>query len=229
MERTTSERVNGAAAGRRLRVAVYIENELLRLGLQALLPGLGSVAAAVVCKESAELAALLAEERCDVALVSSSNRSLPAGCAVPGGPPAFRLLVLLDRWDPDTEDIPSTFPADGYLLREDLTAASLDQALRQLAGGQMAIPLRLGRQLLAGAAAPARPDTPRRAAKLTAREGETLGHLVDGLSNKQIARRLGISEHGAKRLVSSVLMKLDATSRTAAAVTAVQTGLVNRG
>jgi DNA-binding CsgD family transcriptional regulator len=65
-----------------------------------------------------------------------------------------------------------------------------------------------------------------RSVNLTGRERETLGLLVKGLSNKQIARRLAISSHGAKRLVASVMLKLDAPNRTLAAVTAVRTGIV---
>jgi DNA-binding NarL/FixJ family response regulator len=63
-------------------------------------------------------------------------------------------------------------------------------------------------------------------ARLTFREQETLTHLAHGLSNRQIATRMRISEHGAKRLVSSLLLKLGATNRTAAVVTAIKYGLV---
>jgi DNA-binding CsgD family transcriptional regulator len=46
------------------------------------------------------------------------------------------------------------------------------------------------------------------------------------MSNKQIARRLQISSHGAKRIVASLLMKLDSPNRTMAVVTAINSGLV---
>ena len=48
----------------------------------------------------------------------------------------------------------------------------------------------------------------------TAREREVLGLLVEGASNKLIARRLGISVHTAKFHVRSLTDKLDATGRT---------------
>ena len=67
---------------------------------------------------------------------------------------------------------------------------------------------------------------PNRNVRLTAREHETLLLLADGLSNKQIARRLGISTHGAKRLVGAVLLKLGSPNRTAAVVTAMKVGIV---
>ncbi len=61
---------------------------------------------------------------------------------------------------------------------------------------------------------------------LTAREHEVVALMAEGLSNKQIADRLGISAHTAKFHVNAVLSKLDATTRTEAVVRALQRGLV---
>ncbi len=62
---------------------------------------------------------------------------------------------------------------------------------------------------------------------LTAREAEVLGLLAEGLSNKAIAARLGISEHTAKFHVNAILAKLGAESRAAAIVKAARLGLVS--
>ena len=61
---------------------------------------------------------------------------------------------------------------------------------------------------------------------LTSREMETLILLAEGLGNKQVARRLGISEHGSKRLVMSIMTKLDTRNRTGAVVKAIRLGLI---
>lgn len=61
---------------------------------------------------------------------------------------------------------------------------------------------------------------------LTPREMETLEMLAEGLSNKQIAGRLGISEHTAKFHVNSILGKLDAATRTEAVMRGIRTGLL---
>ena len=61
---------------------------------------------------------------------------------------------------------------------------------------------------------------------LTAREGEVLSLLAEGLSNKAVAARLGISEHTAKFHVNAILAKLGAESRSAAIVKAARLGLV---
>ena len=57
---------------------------------------------------------------------------------------------------------------------------------------------------------------------LTAREREVLGCLAEGMSNKQIARALGISVRTVTVHVSNLLRKTGVASRTEAAVWAVQ-------
>jgi DNA-binding NarL/FixJ family response regulator len=51
---------------------------------------------------------------------------------------------------------------------------------------------------------------------LTRRELDVLGALGDGLSNKAVARRLGISQHTVKFHLESLFRKLGVTSRTEA-------------
>jgi LuxR family transcriptional regulator, maltose regulon positive regulatory protein len=70
------------------------------------------------------------------------------------------------------------------------------------------------RRVLAAAAAP--PD------ELTRREREVLRLIADGLTNRQIAERLIVSEHTVHRHVTNLLRKLDLPSRTAAAAYAVR-------
>jgi DNA-binding CsgD family transcriptional regulator len=69
---------------------------------------------------------------------------------------------------------------------------------------------------------PANPD-----ALLTSRETEVLNLMAEGASNKEIARRLGISVHTAKFHVGSVLDKLDAVGRTDAVAQAARLGVIH--
>ena len=59
---------------------------------------------------------------------------------------------------------------------------------------------------------------------LTAREREVLNLVAEGLTNRQIAQRLVISEHTVHRHVTNILRKLDLPSRAAAAAHAVRVG-----
>jgi DNA-binding CsgD family transcriptional regulator len=62
--------------------------------------------------------------------------------------------------------------------------------------------------------------------EVTARERQVLRLLAEGLTNRQIASRLVVSEHTVHRHVTNILRKLDLPSRTAAAARAVQAGLL---
>jgi DNA-binding NarL/FixJ family response regulator len=61
---------------------------------------------------------------------------------------------------------------------------------------------------------------------VTPRERQVLGLLAEGLTNREIAARLVVSEHTVHRHVTNILRKLDLPSRTAAAAHAVRAGLV---
>jgi DNA-binding NarL/FixJ family response regulator len=61
---------------------------------------------------------------------------------------------------------------------------------------------------------------------LTAREDQVLQLLAEGLTNRAIARRLGISEHTVKFHVNAILGKLAAQSRADAVMRATRLGLI---
>jgi DNA-binding NarL/FixJ family response regulator len=61
---------------------------------------------------------------------------------------------------------------------------------------------------------------------LTGREVEILGLLAEGLGNKTIAARLGISEHTVKTHVTSVFAKLGVSTRAEAVANAIRLGLI---
>ena len=62
--------------------------------------------------------------------------------------------------------------------------------------------------------------------EITAREAEVLRMLAEGLANKDVARRLGISEHTVKFHISSILEKLGAATRTEAVTLGIRRGLI---
>ena len=137
------------------------------------------------------------------------------------------MLLLLDELEAASgASFGGAAIADGFLIQQDLTAPALGEALDRMMLGEMPMPARVGRELLARAGSPV-PAGSVRPAVLTPRETETLILLAEGMSNKQIARRLSISDHGAKRLVTSVMLKLGAPNRTAAVVIAIKQGMVS--
>jgi len=106
--------------------------------------------------------------------------------------------------------------ADGYLLK-DMEPEDLMQQLVEAARGKITISERLTQLLVASLRERNRP-TSLAEAGLTEQECRILDHLVDGKSNKLIARDLGIAEGTVKVHVKHLLKKLNLRSRVEAAV-----------
>jgi DNA-binding CsgD family transcriptional regulator len=118
-----------------------------------------------------------------------------------------RLLRSLGHEVVDTDDDPDVVLA---LLPESAADAEIDTALRAVALGLVA---------RAPAARPSGFNAVQEAearALLTPREAQILDAIADGLTNKAIARRLGISLHTVKFHVESVFRKVGASTRTEA-------------
>ena len=109
--------------------------------------------------------------------------------------------------------------AAGYLLK-DADADQVAAAIRAAAAGQCHLDPAVAKILADSLRAP-RPVTD----TLTARERDVLAQIASGATNRQIARRLGVSERTARTHVSSILAKLGLASRTQAALWALQHGL----
>ncbi len=105
------------------------------------------------------------------------------------------------------------------ILPRDAPAEQIVAALHAASAGLIAIPLEASAVLIPAASAS-------EVENLTPREMETLEMLAEGLSNKQIAARLQISEHTAKFHVNSILGKLGAGTRTEAVMRGLRSGLL---
>lgn len=108
----------------------------------------------------------------------------------------------------------------------DATVEEMTAALRALRAGLVVVyPDWMERSMIRRVSGPSM-DTESLIEPLTERETEILQYLALGLSNKQIAVRLHISEHTVKFHVSSIYGKLGATNRAEAVWLGVQQGLV---
>jgi DNA-binding NarL/FixJ family response regulator len=109
--------------------------------------------------------------------------------------------------------------AIGYLLK-DTEANELIRSIKAAAEGQVQLSPQAAARLMREVRAPESPEA------LTERETEVLRLLAQGQSNKEVARALSIGEKTVKTHVSSILGKLNVSSRTQAALYAVRIGLV---
>ena len=106
--------------------------------------------------------------------------------------------------------------ADGYLLK-DMEPEDLMQQLGEAARGKITISARLTQLLVASLREKSRPASLAEAG-LTDQENRILEHLVDGKSNKLIAKDMGIAEGTVKVHIKHLLKKLNLRSRVEAAV-----------
>lgn len=108
--------------------------------------------------------------------------------------------------------------AVGYLLK-DAAAEEVVRGVRAAAAGGSPLDPRAARSLLEAKTAP---DP---LAGLSPREREVLGALLEGMPNKLIARRLGISEKTVKTHLTNVFRQLGVTDRVQAVLWAERHGL----
>ena len=126
-------------------------------------------------------------------------------------------FIVLTTYEGD-EDIHQAMEAgaSGYLVKG-LPKEMLVNAVRKVHGGGRYLPPPMSEALAART-----PDS-----SLSARERQVLGLVAKGKSNKEIASVLGITEATVKCHVSVILMRLNASDRTQAVVTALQRGLIH--
>jgi len=133
--------------------------------------------------------------------------------------PACSVVVLTSFGEVERINAALRNGAVGYLLK-DAEAADVAAAIRAAVRGEVhldsEIARRLTQDLRCGPAGPA---------LLTTRERQILALLGEGRSNREIANILVISERTARTHVSSVLSKLNLSSRTQAALMAIREGL----
>ncbi|WP_316043574.1 response regulator transcription factor [Actinomadura sp. CNU-125] len=133
------------------------------------------------------------------------------------GPDAPRVLVLT-TFDTDTDVIAAVDAgATGYLLK-DAPPEKLHAAVRAAASGDSALAPSVASRLLERMRAPA--------ATLTTRELEVLGLVAEGLPNRQIGKRLFLSETTIKTHLVHIYAKLGVDSRTSAVAAATRQGLI---
>jgi DNA-binding NarL/FixJ family response regulator len=170
--------------------------------------------------DSDEAIAAATRLRPDVFLVDAGlpGSGLDAVAAVARRSPETTIVVLAAS--PDSGDLVRALErgASGYLPKG-MPAGELAKTLRAAADGEPAIsrallPGLIGRALRR---VPLRLKLPDGEVELTARERDVAELVRDGLSTAAIAKRLGISQVTARRHVTSLLRKLEASDREAAA------------
>jgi NarL family two-component system response regulator YdfI len=208
------------------RLFIVAASPLARSGLQSLLAD-RSIEVVGSVPDIDSLVALLADAKADAILIDASGGN------------AESILESLTHFDL-TAEVPVVVLAASSrpqwsaealragvraLLPFDVSIDQLSATLKGVTAGLLVLhPSEV--DVLLPAATPASEPLTDLAEPLTRREREVLQMLASGVSNKEIAARLNISDHTAKFHVASIFGKLGATTRTEAVTAGIRRGLV---
>jgi DNA-binding NarL/FixJ family response regulator len=190
------------------------DHPLVRSGLEQLLAGADGIEVVGTFATGREAVESVIEMSADVALMDISMPGMDgiaATRALLAKRPATRVVMLTSFAEAEMVLSALDAGASGYLLK-DAEPEEVIRAIKATVLGDAPFSPRAARALL-GARDRGAPQE-----SLTAREEEVLTLVGEGLANKQIARRLGISEKTVKAHLTHIFERLGVQSRTEAAL-----------
>ncbi len=199
-----------------IRVVVADDHAMVRAGLEQLLASTDDIEVVGSASNGKEAVELVVQLRPNVVLMDLQMPvmdGVEATAAIGHGEQDVAVVIVTSF--SDRERIVGAIDAGavGYLLK-DASPDEILSGIRAAARGESPLHPRAARELLS-----ARAESPARAGvDLTARETEVLVLVREGLSNKQIARRLGITERTVKAHLTSCFQRIGVLDRTQAAL-----------
>ena len=196
------------------------DHAVIRAGLQQLLAGTDDIEVVGTAANGAEALDVVRRIRPDVVLMDLQMPEVDgvaATRAIMGEQLGVDVLVLTSFSDSERIIAALDAGAVGYLLK-DADPEDVLQGIRAVSRGESPIHPKAARALLG-----TRAGSPQ--VQLTARETEVLTLVREGLANKQIARRLDISERTVKAHLTSAFARIGVADRTQAALWAERNGL----
>jgi DNA-binding NarL/FixJ family response regulator len=196
------------------RVVLVDDHQILRVSLGRLLDAEDDVEVVGTAGDGAEAVRVVTEQRPDVVLMDLSMPGMDGVEAtqriIEAGIPS-KVVVLTSFSDRDRILEALDAGAIGYLLK-DAEPEELLRGVRAAARGDWPLDPRAARLLLGeGGGRPRQPE-------LSDREEDVLALVAEGLPNKLVARRLGISERTVKAHLTRIFEQLGVTDRTQAAL-----------
>jgi DNA-binding NarL/FixJ family response regulator len=200
------------------RVLVVDDHPVVRQGVALMLGGHDGIVVAGTAATADEAVAAVESQAPDVVLMDLSmpgRGGASATAEIASRWPEVAVVVLTSFSDADRIVDALDAGAAGYLLK-DSEPDEIVSAVRAAARGEAPLHPKAARVALDRRSAPAQADG------LTERERDVLLLVVRGLTNGQIARRLGISERTVKGHLTNVFARLGVSDRTSAALWAQQ-------
>lgn len=196
-----------------IRVLLADDHGLIREGLSRLLGSVPDIDVVAVAGDGHETVRLAAEHRPDVILMDLRMPGIDGSEAtrrVLENDPAPQVVILTSFSERDEILTALDAGAIGYLLK-DAEPDELIRGVRAAAQGESPLAPKAARALIGSrSSAPTHP--------LSDREREVLQLVTRGLSNKLVARELGISEKTVKAHLTTIFQRIGVTDRVQAAM-----------
>jgi DNA-binding NarL/FixJ family response regulator len=210
------------------RVLVAADSVVVRAGLEALLAHGNALAVTASVPAGLDLARQIAERHPDVVLLELEQHAvdpLATLRALTSRVPEMAIVVLAGdaRAGWAVEALRAGVRA---VLPREATEGEIIAAIDAAAAGLVVLPAEAVDALLPLTRAASRSPAAGDREQLTTREIEILNLLAEGLGNKAIAPRLGISEHTVKFHLASIFAKLGVSTRTEAVAVGARLGLI---
>jgi DNA-binding NarL/FixJ family response regulator len=198
----------------KITVVVADDHQVVRSGLQQLLATTSDIELIGTASNGAEAVEVVGRLHPNVVLMDLSMPDVDgveATRRITAAHPSSRVLVLTSFSDQSRILDALGAGADGYLLK-DSDPDDIAAAIRSVHAGESPLDPKAARVLLESR------RTRRETVSLTDREREVLELVRGGLANKQISRRLGISESTVKAHLTNIFQRLGVSDRTQAAL-----------
>jgi NarL family two-component system response regulator LiaR len=219
-------RTGGGVKMEQIRVLIVDEHEIMRQGLRMALEAAGDLEVAGEAGTALDALQCCADLRPDIVLLDVLAPQIGGVATIHllcERQPSSRVVVLTHLAEETLVQRTLGAGALGYLLK-DISAAGLVEAIRAAHAGRATLAPEAARTLVGGAGQTAQHDP---GDDLSERERQVIGLLTRGLTNAEIAVQLGLSRSTVKFHLSNILSKLGVSSRSAAAVFAVQHSLAS--
>jgi two-component system, NarL family, response regulator len=203
---------------KKIRVIIVDDHSIVRMGLRALIDGEHDMTVVAEGANGEQAIQLYRDNKPDVMLIDQR---------LPGMDGIETLTKIREEYEDARGIIITTFETEedinaalkagvrGYIFKDALNN-EIVEGIREVFKGNRYIPPAVAQRAVQSLNRPS----------LSPREITVLKLLASGMSNKEIARSLGISENTSRTHVENILLKLDVDDRTLAVTTALQRGII---
>lgn len=205
--------------GEQLKVLLVDDHEIVRQGLRALLEAEGDIVVVAEADSGTSAVSLASAHRPDVVVMDvrmPGGSGVEACRAIRDERPEAQVIMLTSFSDDEALFNSIMAGAAGFVLKQ-IRGRDLVDAIRTVAAGKSLLDPDVTKRVLERLRKPKLDERDPKLARLSPQEERILDMIGEGLTNREIAERIHLSDKTVKNYVSTILQKLDVARRAEAA------------